>query len=424
MRPTTVVQMSDGNGASGRVRQRVLAVGVVVVATAAAAFAVAGSVRGADELLSRLISGPGWLTVVLPAAGLVLNSAIRYFGASRSGPASVDAYIDSYHGRTVDHRQSLARSIGGAASVSTGAAVDAVGLGVVLGTWFGELARRVLRTSAPDLLVLGAAAGFGAALDSPIAGGVLAVEIPFREGLSWRRLPIALVGSTAGYLARSSLDGFSVPWRTEVGVVGLRDVLIAVGLAVLAGLASRAVALLARRADTGLGSTYSRERYHLVTAAALLIGMGLIARSGFDGVPVHLGTGSVALAWAASASGIGLVALLAVRAASSAVGVLGRATGGLVVPLLVIGMLSGRLVGQALDGNMVLLTTIGAAAVLGAGYRVPLASLVWLAEATHSVPAVALGAAVVLIAQRVGGGRSVSTAQRAEPVESPRRTTP
>lgn len=413
--------MSDGNGASGRVRQRVLAVVVAVVAAAAAAFAVAGAVRGTDELLARLIGGPAWLTVTLPAAGLVLNSAIRYFGASRSGPASIDAYIDSYHGRTVDDRQSLARSFGSAASVSTGAAVDIVGLGVLLGTWFGDLARRVLRTSTPDLLVLGAGAGFGAALDSPIAGGVLAVEIPFREGVSWRRLPIALFGSVAGYFARSSIDGFSVPWRTDVGVVGLRDVFVAVGLAVLAGLASRAVALLARRADTGLGSTYSRERYHLVTAAIVLVVIGLIARAGFGGIPVHLGSGSAALAWSASASGIGLVALLALRAGSVAVGVLGRATGGLVVPLLVIGMLSGRLLGQAFDGNMVLLAAIGAAAVLGAGYRVPLASLVWLAEATHSVPAVALGAAVVLVSHRVGGGRSVSTAQRPEPVEPPHR---
>lgn len=415
--------MSDGNGVSGRVRQRILAVTVAVVATGAAAFAVAGAVRGTEELLSRLLDAPAWLTIVLPAIGLVANSAIRYFGARRSGPASVDAYIDSYHGRTVDDRQSLARSMGGAASVGTGAAVDAVGLGVLLGTWFGDLARRILRTGAPDLLVLGAAAGFGAALDSPIAGGVLAVEIPFREGVSWRRLPIALFGSVAGYLARSATDGFSIPWRTEVGVVGLRDVLVAVGLAVLAGLASRAVALLARRADIGLGTTYSRERYHLVSAALLLVALGLLARSAFDGVPVHLGAGTSSLGWAATASGSGLVALIALRAAASGASVLGRATGGLVVPLLVIGMLSGRLLGQAFDGNMVLLTAIGAAAVLGAGYRVPLAALVWLAEATHSLPAVALGTAVVLIAQRVGGGRSVSTAQRSEPVEPPHRAT-
>lgn len=417
VRPTTVDTVSDRSGGSDRIDRRGLTLMVAVGALAAAAFAAAGAAYGTEQLLDEVFRGPAWLTVALPALGIVANSAIRYVGAHRSGPASIDAYIDSYHGRRIDDRQSIARASGGVASVGLGTGVDATGLAVLLGMWFTNLARRVLGRTSPDLLVLGAAAGFGAALDSPVAGGVLAVEIPFREGLSWRRLPIALVGSCAGYLARSAIDGFSVPWRTDVGVVGLRDVFIALGLAVLAGVASRCVALLSGRAEAGLGATYSRERYHLGAAAVLLVGVGLVARGAFDGVPLHLGPGTGALGWAATASAGGLLALLALRAITTGVSVLGRATGGLVIPLLVVGMISGRLLGQALDGNMVLLAAVGAAAVLGAGYRVPLAALVWLAEATHSIPAVALGTVVVLIAQRVGAGRSVSTAQRAEPVE-------
>ena len=68
--------------------------------------------------------------------------------------------------------------------------------------------------------VIGTAAGLGAVLHSPVAAGVLAVEIPFREGLAWRRLPAAVVGSTVGYFARASMSGFGVPWRTAAGVVG------------------------------------------------------------------------------------------------------------------------------------------------------------------------------------------------------------
>ena len=41
-----------------------------------------------------------------------------------------------------------------------------------------------------------------------------------------------------------------------------------------AGIASRAVSLLSRSAETGLGPVFSRERHHVVTAAALLVLLG------------------------------------------------------------------------------------------------------------------------------------------------------
>ena len=120
----------------------------------------------------------------------------------------------------------------------------------------------------------------------------------------------------------------------------------------------------------------------------------------------------------------GLCALLALRAAASGVTMLGRGVGGLIIPLLVLGSIAGQVLGRIFDGNLALLSVIGATTLLGAGYRVPLAALVWLAESTHSVPAVALGCVVVLITQAVGGGRSVSTAQRIHPVPPGRPSTP
>lgn len=395
---------------SGPLRQIIAA----VVVAGASAFACAGAVWGLERLLSRLFTGPAVLTVALPALGLIVNTAIRY-SAQRSGPSSVDAYMDALHGRRYTDSQYAARGAGAAASVGAGAALDLVGLGVVIGTWFGDLGRRWSRGAGTHLLVVGAGAGFGAALHSPLAGGLLAIEIPYRQGLAWNRVHLALFGSGAGYLARASIDGFALPWSTEVSVVGVRDVLLALGLALVAGVASRIVSLLSRRAETGLGPVFARERHHLLTAAVLLIGIGLIARFGFDGQPVHLGPGTSSLAWAATASGAGLCALLVLRAAASGVAVLGRAVGGLLVPLMVLGWIAGQLLGQVFDGNVALLSIIGATTLLGAGYRVPLAALVWLAESTHSIPAVALGCVVVLITQFVGGGRSVSTAQRPHP---------
>ena len=403
---------------SGTLR-RAQTAGLLALVAVCSAFAAAGAVYGVERLLATVARAPATLTVLLPAAGLLASTVIRSLGTVHSGPSSIDAYMDAYHGRRFVDQQYAARALAAGATASSGGALDAVGLGVVIGTWFGSLTRHRFGKNGPSLLVVGAAAGFGAALHSPLAGGVLAVEIPFRDGMSWRHLPAALLGSTAGYLARSSIDGFHLPWWTVVGVVGLRDVLLALGLAVGAGIASRAVALLTRSAQTGIGPVLNREWHHVLLAAVLLVGLGILAHLGFNGAPVHLGPGTVSLAWAATASSAGLCGLLALRAAASGITMLGRGVGGLVVPLLVLGSIAGQPLGRIFDGNLALLSIIGAATLLGAGYRVPLAALVWLAESTHSVPAIALGCVVVLVTQTLGGGRSVSTAQRLHPVPAP-----
>ena len=382
---------------------------------ATAAFASAGAAVGVEHLLARVLDGPTAVILLAPVAGLVLNTLIRHYLGRRAGPASLDAYMDTYHGRRVDDRAFAARTLGSAATLGLGGALDVTGLAALLGTWAGDLGRRITRRPGPTMVVIGTAAGLGAVLHSPVAAGVLAAEIPFREGLTWRRLPAAILGSTIGYFARASMSGFGIPWRTAAGVVGLRDIFIALGLAVLAGIASRLVARLSRSAETGLGPALQREWHHVLLGGGALAGLAAISLAGFGHRAVSLGTGMQSLGWAATASTGGLVALLVVRAAANGATVLGRGAGGLVIPLLVLGWIAGSALGRGLDGNVPLLAIVGATTMLGAGYRVPLAALVWLIECTHSFPALFLGAVVVLIAQRVGGGSSVSTAQQLRP---------
>lgn len=385
------------------------------VVAAAAGFAAAGIAVGLDRAVGRLQRGPTAVIILAPVLGLLVNTTVRRFVGRRAGPASLDAYMDTYHGRPVSDRSCAARIIGGSATVGLGGALDATGPASVIGIWIGDLGRRFTRRTGPALVVVGVAAGLGAVLHSPIAAAVLAVEIPFREGLSWRRLPPALVGSVVGYFARSSMSGYSVTWRTAVGVVGLRDILIALGLAVLAGISSRLVARLSTTAEHGLGPRLVREWHHVIAGGAALAGLAAISLAGFGHTAISLGDGNSSLTRAATTSTVGLLAFLAVRAGASGATMLGRGTGGLIVPLLVLGWIAGTALGRGLDGNVPLLAVTGAATLLGAGYRVPLAALIWLAEVTHSVAAVLLGAVVVLIAHRVGGGRSVSTAQRVSP---------
>src|SRR5690606_14287157 len=77
-----------------------------------------------------------------------------------------------------------------------------------------------------------------------------------------------------------------------------------------------------------------------------------------------------------------LVRVAAVMATYGAGGV-----GGLFIPLVVTGALTGRVAASALGMDDIdLLVVVGMAAFLGAGYRTPLAGVVFVAETTGSPP--------------------------------------
>ena len=91
----------------------------------------------------------------------------------------------------------------------------------------------------------------------------------------------------------------------------------------------------------------------------------------------------------------------------------GGGVGGLFVPLVVQGALTGRLVsGMFATRNESLMVVVGIAAFLGAGYRVPLAAVMFVAEATGRPGFVVPGLLAAVAAQLVMGSRSVSAYQR------------
>src|SRR5205823_4999558 len=113
--------------------------------------------------------------------------------------------------------------------------------------------------------------------------------------------------------------------------------------------------------------------------------------------------------------GIGLIlALLALRAAATTATLAGGGAGGLFIPLVIEGALLGRLMGGLLGHpNSSLFPVIGIAAFLGAGYRVPLAAVMFVAESTGRPGFVVPGLLAAVVAQLLMGRSSVSSYQMA-----------
>ena len=107
--------------------------------------------------------------------------------------------------------------------------------------------------------------------------------------------------------------------------------------------------------------------------------------------------------------------LLALRTAATSATVGGGGAGGLFVPLVVGGALVGRLCGGGLaEPTQTLFPVIGVAAFLGAGYRTPLAAVMFVAESTGRPGFIVPGLIATVVSQLMMGASSVSTYQSSD----------
>jgi CBS domain-containing protein len=106
-----------------------------------------------------------------------------------------------------------------------------------------------------------------------------------------------------------------------------------------------------------------------------------------------------------------IIALGTLRVAATVLTVAGGASGGMFIPLVIQGALVGRAAGGLFGVEGTLFPVVGIAAFLGAGYRVPLAAVVFVAEFTGRPGFVVPGVIAAVVAQLVMGRASVSPYQ-------------
>jgi chloride channel protein, CIC family len=410
-RPPTLV--------SGRASRQLVLAGLVggVVGLVVAAF---------DWLTTELLFEvtyelPTWQQALAPGLGLLGATLLLRYPGRKASPATADEYLRAFHDRSsrLPLRLVPVRLAAGLATIGSGGALGLEGPAIYAGAGIGDtvqhrLSRYFGREETRLLLVAGAAAGVAAIFKTPATGVVFALEVPYRSDLARRSLLPALVSSVCSYLVFIALTGtdpvfpsFGIrPTLEWPGVVG------ALAIGVLAGFAARGFAWLVRRAKAMDGAV--RLRWRLAGAAVVLGGLVIVSQEVFDET-LTLGPGYAAVSWAADPDhGVGLVVLLlALRVVSTVTTVGAGGTGGLFIPLAAQGVLLGRAVGDVLgQAESSLYPTIGLAAFLGAGYRVPLAAVMFVAESTGGAAYVVPALLAAAVSQLVTGPNSVTTYQR------------
>lgn len=399
----------------------------IVVASAVLGVLVGVVVAGFDYLtvevlLERVVHQPLWFKAAAPAAGLVAAGLIlRYLGPNAT-PSTSDEYVRAFHERTPDIPLRLlpAKLLAGVATIGSGGSLGLEGPAIYTGATIGQqlqnaFSRFFRRDEAKILLTAGAAAGVAAIFRTPATGVMFALEAPYRDDVARRALLPALLASAAGFLVFAALLGTGSVFPSLGSTdrqIDVADLLGGAVIGLVAGLAARGYASLVRQAKS---HATELPILHRLAAAGLILGGLVVAGDAIFGEAITLGPGFEAVGWLLEDDrSLGLIAgLFVFQLAATLTTIGGGGTGGLFIPLAVQGIIMGSFIGEVLGEQQTsLYPTLGLAAFLGAGYRAPIAAVMFVAESTGASPYVVPALIAAAMSQLVAGRSSVASYQR------------
>lgn len=232
-----------------------------------------------------------WLSILLPAAGLLMVRAYTLWG--RGAERGMSLILDAVHRRSPSVPWTMAPLVLGSTLLShlCGGSVGREGTAVQMGASLAEVWGARFRTWVPDpslALLAGIAGGFGSVFGTPWAGAMYAIELPVLGCFQWRRAVPCLIASWTGH-ATCLLLGVrhtQYPLARPIELQpwgGLWQCLVA---AVVFGLAARIfVALLKAWGRWFQGVGIPRGAFPIVS------GLGVLALALILGTDAYLGIG-------------------------------------------------------------------------------------------------------------------------------------
>jgi chloride channel protein, CIC family len=366
-----------------------------------------------------------WAIVPGLALAFLVTGLIMQFLTPDPDEHSTEEIIRSYHeheGR-VDMRSFVPKLIAAITTVGFGgsAALEGPSIygGAAIGSWLWSKLRR-LRLDDRDrriMLICGAAAGMSAVFRAPLTGIVFALEMPYRDDLAHEALVPSLIASVVSFVTLSSFLG-ATPLFNFISSTGYtrRDLYWSALLGLFVGLIAMVFVLAFRRVRR-MFVRWPVAHWLKLTVGGALTGLcGVFFLRLYPGNLVPIGpnyeaVGSV-LSQYHSSSQLIIFSALKLLATLFTLGAGGVSA--MFVPLFLTGGSIGTAFGQSIvhSSSVDLYAAVGMASFISAGYKTPLAAVVFVAEATggHAfiIPAL-IGAAV---AYAVSGDASASGDQR------------
>jgi CIC family chloride channel protein len=373
-----------------------------------------------EVVYEQIVHGPLWVGAIAPGVGLMLSAILLKTLGNGASSATSDEYLRAFHDPEypLRPRAFIGRMAASITTLGLGGAMGLEGPSMYGGSALGAMIQRRLPSAFRGvdhrtLLVAGAAAGVAAIFKAPATGAIFALEVPFRDQMARRMLLPALVASASGYLVFVALSNTDpiFSFQNERGAsFQYRDLGGAILIGICCAIGARSFARLIRYAKT---ITYRPVALRVVGASVTLVVLFVISRL-LTGESLTIGTGYEVIRWLSEEHALWLLAVVfALRCLATATTLAGGGVGGVFVPLVVAGAIVGRGVGDIVNPlDPTLYVLLGIAAFLGAGYRVPLAAVMFVAEATGQPGFIVPALFAAVAAELVMGEQSITAFQR------------
>ncbi len=366
-----------------------------------------------------------WTILPIMTAAFAVTGLVMQFLTPDPDEHSTEEIIRSYHEHQGDIkvRSFFPKILAAITTVGFGgsAALEGPSIygGGAIGSWLWTKLRRV-RLEPRDrriMLISGAAAGMAAVFRAPMTGLVFALEMPYKDDLAHEALLPSLIASVVSYVTLAFFLGATplFNFASATSFTG-RDLLWCGLLGVLIGLIAMAFTITFRRARVFMVQ-WGIPHWTKLTIGGFFTGVcGLAFLMMFHGSLVPLGPNYEAVGQILSRhhSSLELVVFGVLKLAATLCTLASGGVSAMFVPLFLTGGSFGTAFAQSIvhTNSIELYAATGMAAFIAAGYKTPLAAVVFVAEATggHAfiIPAL-IGAAV---AYAISGEASASGDQR------------
>jgi CIC family chloride channel protein len=365
-----------------------------------------------------------WAIVPGLLLGFIVAGLIMQFFTPDPDEHSTEEIIRSYHEHQgdVNMRPFLPKLLAAIATVGCGgsAALEGPSIygGGAIGSWIWARLRSAgrFRLDARDrriMLICGAAAGMSAVFRAPLTGIVFAIEMPYKDDLAHEALLPSLIASVVSFMTLSSFLGSAPLFDFATGTSYTRvDLAWCALLGLIIGLIAMAFVVTFRRARAFCVDAPVQHWIKLAVGGMLTALCAVIFLHYYRGALVPLGPNYEAvgliLGRPHSSTELILFGFLKLAGTIFTLGVGGVSA--MFVPLFLSGGAFGLAFAQSVvhSASPALYAAVGMACFISAGYKTPLAAVVFVAEATggHAfiIPAL-IGAAV---AYAVSGDASAS----------------
>ncbi len=326
-----------------------------------------------------------WLVPVATTLGGLISGALVYGLAPETEGHGTDTVVKAVHytGSALRARVAPVKMLASAVTIGSGGSAGREGPIALIAAGFGSVYASLLHRPERErrlLVLMGMAAGLSAIFRSPIGTAIFAVEVLY-GGMDFEA--DALIYCMLAAIIAYAVNGWFVGWRSlfqvpaHLAATGLADY----GWYIVLGAASGIVATILPEVFYRIRDAFGALRIPAWTKPALGgLGLGLLALR----LPQVLGGG---YGWIQEAIDGHLalhllLVLLVAKMVALSLTVSSGGSGGVFAPSLFVGAMLGGALAGIFHHDSSGLVIVGMAAVFGGAARVPIATLLMVAEMT------------------------------------------